>query len=142
MKYKGFVSGLVVGTLLTAGYSHVSQIDSIERNAKEVRVTIGSAQGSTREDLKAILSRVNHLELEPETDYRFLVGDFDTKDGKSRCGGIAKKVVQYGAEYGFSGAIELERSGLGLHYYATLERDGERYSVEGSPPSLHYRQTE
>jgi len=136
-----FLAGLATGIILTGSYSHYSQIEQIEKQAHEVQITVGAAQGATREDLAAILSRVNHMELEPETDYRFLVGDFQTSDGKSRCGGIARLLVEEGAKLGFSGSIELERSGYSLHYYATLSRDGETFKILNSPPALSYQST-
>lgn len=142
MKYKGFVSGLAVGIGIATAASHALQVESITREAAQVAQEVKTSQKSTKEDIRDVLSIANHTLQTGKDDYEFLFGDFSVVDGKSRCGGVAKTVIELGAERGFTGDIQLERQGYGLHYAAVLSREGNRYEIIGSPPSLSYRQLE
>lgn len=137
---KKFVAGLLSGVLIAGISCHTSQIEDIDKKNEEIRLSIGKAQGTTREDLQKVLQVVNC-----ETTYgggcEWILGDFDVREGgEARCGGIAKTIALEAANYGFDSEILLEFRGLKAHYYAILKRDSQEFEIRGTPPDLHFKE--
>jgi len=128
---------LVAGVSLAAGIdeSHRRQLNAIHLQCVIIRTKSHSLL-APEEDIESVLKALNTLKeknWDDEGGLKFITGDFDIDDGKTRCGGIAHEICRKLSSCGFDTTIGLEF----FHYYAVVRKGDRSWKIKGSPPDLY-----